>query len=315
MRRHSGKSCLFAAILIFCTAFPGGLSVALCAQDSNETVHGFTVDQRFQGSSSSFGQIFKLNTNLSHELGRHVGIDAGVPFYFVNDSASGTTSGSGFRSGVGNVYTSLRLSFKGALNYTSTITGTAPTGDKDKGLSTGRATVDWNNSVQKVIAHRVAPYANVGIANTISDTPFFIRPFSSTGLIGHIEAGSTVSISRLIYVGASGYAVLPSGKQTIISKIVEIHTEPQPPRSSPGNSRGRGVGLTKPRPDRVFETTREVVGTADLASDHGGSTWIGIGPIRGMDLTVGYSRSKRYGLNTVFWGVGKRFGPFGSRPR
>src|SRR5438093_9748718 len=64
MRTHSGKSCLFAAILIFCTAFPGGLSVALCAQDSNETVHGFTVDQRFQGSSSSFGQIFKLNTNL-----------------------------------------------------------------------------------------------------------------------------------------------------------------------------------------------------------------------------------------------------------
>src|SRR5205809_8100816 len=149
MRRHSGKSCLFAAILMFVTLFPGGLSVALCAQDSNDTVRGFTIDQRFQGSSSSFGQILKLNTNLSYELGRHVGIDAGVPFYFVNDSPSGTTSSSGFRSGVGNVYTSLRLSFKGALNYTSTITGTDPTGDKDIGLSTDRATVDWTNSVQK----------------------------------------------------------------------------------------------------------------------------------------------------------------------
>src|SRR2546422_830982 len=221
MRGHSCKFCLFAAIVLFCTLFAGGLSVAAYAQDSNDTVRGFTIDQRFQGSSSSFGQILKLNTNLSYELGRHVGIDAGVPFYFVNDSPSGTTSSSGFRSGVGNVYTSLRLSFKGALNY----------------------------------------------------------------------------------------------KQTIVSKIVEIHTEPQPPMSLPANSRGRGVGLTKPRPDRVFETTREVVGTADLASDHGGSSWIGIGPIRGMDLTVGYSRSKRYGLNTVFWGIGKRFGPFGSRPR
>jgi len=315
MRSHSREVRLCAAIVMFVTLFPGGLSGVAGAQDSNDTVRGFTIDQRFQGSSSSFGQILKLNTNLSYELGRHVGIDAGVPFYFVNDSASATTSSSGFRSGVGNVYTSLRLSFKGALNYTSTITGTAPTGDRDKGLSTGRATVDWNNAVQKVIAHRVAPYANLGLANTISDTPFFIRPFTSTGLIGHIEAGTTVSISRLLYVGASGYSVLPSGKQTIVSKIVEIHTEPQPPMSLPANSRGRGVGLTKPRPDRVFETTREVVGTADLASDHGGSSWIGIGPIRGMDLTVGYSRSKRYGLNTVFWGIGKRFGPFGSRPR
>jgi len=159
MRGHSCKFCLFAAIVMFCTLFAGGLSVAAYAQDSNDTVRGFTIDQRFQGSSSSFGQILKLNTNLSYELGRHVGIDAGVPFYFVNDSPSGTTSSSGFRSGVGNVYTSLRLSFKGALNYTSTITGTAPTGDRDKGLSTGRATVDWNNAVQKVIAHRVAPLA------------------------------------------------------------------------------------------------------------------------------------------------------------
>ena len=74
---------------MFCTLFASGLSVAAYAQDSNDTVRGFTIDQRFQGSSSSFGQILKLNTNLSYELGGHVGIDAGVPFYFVNDSASG----------------------------------------------------------------------------------------------------------------------------------------------------------------------------------------------------------------------------------
>src|SRR5204863_5416863 len=101
----------------------------------------------------------------------------------------------------------------------------------------------------------------------------------------------------------------------LVSKHAEIHSGPQAPRSLPANSHGRGLGLTKPRPDLVFETTREVVGTADLASDHGGSSWIGIGPIRGMDFTVGYSRSKRYGLSTVFWGIGKRFGPFSTRPR
>ena len=166
-----------------------------------------------------------------------------------------------------------------------------------------------------MIAHRVAPYANLGIANTIADTPFFVRPFSSNGLIGHVESGATLSLGPALYIGASAYSVLPSGKQTIVSKIVEVHTEPQPARTPPANSRGHGVGLTKPQPDRVFETTREVVGTADLASDHGFSSWIGIEPFRRFDFTLGYSRSQRYALNTVFWGVGKRFGPFSPRDR
>jgi hypothetical protein len=283
------------------------------AQDSVDPVRAFTIHQTFQGSSSSYGQILKLNTNVGYEVGKHVGIDGGIPFYFVNNPSEEATS-PGSISGFGNVYAALRVAFTGRLNYTSSITATAPTGNRDKGLSTGRVTVDWNNAVQKVIAHRIAPFANAGIANTVSDTTFFMRPFSSEGLVGHVDAGTTLSISPLVYVGASAYSILPSGEQTIVSKVVETYTETQPARTLPPNSGGRGVGLTK-QTNRVFEVVREVVGTADLASDHGLSGWIGLGPVHGLNFTIGFSRSNHYGLNTVFWGVGKRFGPFGSNVR
>jgi len=289
--------------------------IAASAQESDNTVRRFSIDERFDGSSSSFAQILKLNTNFGYQLGEHVGIDLGAPLYFVRTSASDPTTTTGSKGGIGNAYFALRLSFNGALNYTSSVTGTAPTGDRNKGLSTGHATVDWNNFVEKVIAHRVAPYTNFGIASTVSDTNFFIRPFSSSGLVGHGEAGMTLSISRRVYIGGSEYAIVPSGKQTVVSKVVEVQTVPQPARRTLSKSHGHGAGRPKPQPDAILETTREVIGTADLVSDHGSSAWIGIGPLGGLNFTLGYSRSNRYALSSVFWGVTRRFGPFSSRLR
>lgn len=303
-------------------AFGGILAISACvielrAQDETQRLRTWAIDQRLHVSSSSLGQIMKFNTNWSLDLSKNVGLDAGIPFYVVNYSAVEPTTSSVSHRGVGNVYADLRLSFSGsALNYVSTVTATAPTGDREKGLSTGAPTVDWNNGFYRGFAHRVAPYANIGIANTISDTPFFLRPFSSKGLVGHFEAGTTVSISRALAIGGSGYSVVPAGEQTIVSKIVEVHTEPGTPRTLPANSHGRGLGLSKTSPpDRVFETTREIVGTADLSSDYGFSTWMGIGPFKGVDFTIGYSRSTRYRLDTLFFGTGLRIGPFGSKAK
>ena len=293
------------AILLF--------SVSVRGQEEDKAAHTWTVDQRFQGSSSSFGQIMKTNTNFAFEFNRHFGVDAGIPVYFVNYSQD--AGNSVFKRGLGNIYADFRLNLGGApLNYTSTLVVTAPTGDREKGLSTGRPTIDWNNGFRHVIAHRVAPYANIWVANTISDTPFFLRPFTSNGVVGHFEGGATLSLSPLVAAGASGYSIVPSGEQTIVSRIVETHTETQA-RTLPPNSRGRGIGLTRQTTVRVFETTREVVGTADLAGDHGFSSWIGIGPVKDFDLIVGYNRSARYSFDTLFWGIGIRLGPFGSKVR
>jgi hypothetical protein len=277
----------------------------------------WTIYQRFQGSSSSFGQIVKMNTNVAFDMSKHFAIDLGAPYYLVNYSTSATGTGSTFKSGIGNVYADVRLNVPASLvNYVATVTATAPTGSREKGLSTGHATVDWNNGFYRVFGNRVSPYVNVGIANTVSDTPFFLRPFSSSGIVGHFDGGATLSLSRFIAVGASGYSIVPSGEQTIVSKVVEVHTEIVPAPTLPPNSRGRGLGLAKRGPtERVFETVTEVIGTADLASDHGFSTWVGIGPIKQLELTIGYNHSQRYALDSLFWGVGLHLGAFGQRRR
>jgi len=293
--------------------------VAVCPlyAQNDATAPRWTISQRVQGSSSSFGQIVKLNTNVAFDFSKHVAMDVGAPYFMVNYSTNATNTGSTFKSGVGNVYADVRLNVPGsAVNYISTLTATAPTGNRENGLSTGHLTVDWNNGFYRVFGNRISPFTNIGIANTVSDTPFFLRPFSSNGIVAHFEAGTTLSLSSLVAVGASGYSIVPSGKQTIVSKVVERHTEIVPARTLPPNSHGRGLGLAKQGPtERIFETVTDVVGTADLVSDHGFSSWVGIGPVKRLDLTIGYNHSQRYALDSLFWGVGLRIGAFGSRGR
>jgi hypothetical protein len=133
----------------------------------------------------------------------------GAPYYFVNYASQDGSRGSILKSGIGNVYADLRLSLSRApVNYVSTVTATAPTGDRDKGLSTGHATVDWNNSFYRVFGERIAPYANIGVANTVSDTPIFLRPFSTNGIVGHFEGVRCHCRGWLL--GTSAYSIVPS---------------------------------------------------------------------------------------------------------
>jgi hypothetical protein len=85
----------------------------------------------------------------------------------------------------------------------------------------------------------------------------------------------------------SGYAILPAGEQTVVSRT--RLTEPGDP-GQPGN------------PFEVSRTT----GDADLARDHGVSTWLRLSPATNLDFSAGYTRSTRYGLDTVFFGLGWR---------
>jgi hypothetical protein len=121
------------------------IALNLCAQDS-ESAH-FTFDERVQGSVNSLGAVTKLDTSAGYIFNPHWSASLGVPFYFVSPSSS-TTAATGASSvnGLGNVYAQIRFALPNpALNYVSTLTGAAPTGDRDNGLSTGHAMVDWSN--------------------------------------------------------------------------------------------------------------------------------------------------------------------------
>ncbi|HEV2202492.1 MAG TPA: hypothetical protein VGR73_21960 [Bryobacteraceae bacterium] len=290
---------------------------------------GFTFEGRALGSSNSLGSVTRLDTAAGYIFGPHWSVDLGVPFYFLNPS--GTTQaamGSSDTQGLGNVYGQVRLTLANpVLNYVSTITGTAPTGDRDKGLSTGHGTVDWSNYFDHGIG-RVTPFGEVGVANAVSDTQFFVRPYTSYGFVTHAQGGARYRLARWLTAGASAYVIEPSGQQTVISRVTTVRSSSVLPSAvnsvangvgisvgkgigNIGNGVGNALGLTK----RVFETQSVTTGPADIARDHGFSTWLLFNVTPKFDFYGGYTRSTRFDLNTVFFGMDvrlrKTLGSFG----
>jgi hypothetical protein len=283
------------------------LSVAhLPAQQESRSSSGLTFGASMQGSSSSLGTITKLDTSAGYFFNRHWEVDLGVPYYFVSPSAS-TTAAAGAASvqGIGNAYAQVRFTLANpVVNYVATITGTGPTGDRNKGLSTGHATVDWSNYFDKGFG-RWTPFAEVGLANAVSDTTFFIRPYVTSGFVAHAQGGARYRFTRWMQAGAAGYVIEPRGKQTIVSRVVTKKgvgsgaTLPVTLPNTPVTAVAKGL-LNKP----VFETTSIATGSASLARDNGVATWLVFGRSPGLNLQVGYTRSMEYDLDTLFFGIG-----------
>ncbi len=269
------------------------------AASSNDDERGFASYIQFGGSSNSSGRVFKLDTSIGYNFSSHVGFDVGLPVYFVSASSTATGTSSS-NQGMGNPYLDFRLTFRNpVLSYRSMVTGYFPVADIKSGFSTGRMTGDWTNHFEHSFS-RLTPFADVGIGNTILDSRFFDRPFTSLGFNAHFEGGASLALSRYVYVGASGYAIVPSGQQRIYSRMLRMS-------SGTGTGTGTGMGTGMGR-GRVFETATETVGTADIARDHGASAWIGASPNAYLDFELGYTRSVQYDLNTVSFSVGVNVG-------
>jgi len=307
MSRRLG--CSSAVFLIFLIA------LNVCAQDSEHV----TFDERVQGSANALGAVTKLDTSAGYIFNPHWSADVGVPFYFVSPSSSTTAStGASSLNGLGNVYAQIRFVLPNpALNYVTALTGTAPTGDRDKGLSTGHATVDWSNYVDRRFG-RLTPFGEVGFANSVADTEFFIRPYTTSGFVTHAQGGARYRLARWMNVNASGYLIEPAGQQTVISRVVTVQ------KKTTASSTSAAPAATKTLPTAasaghsqkpVFETTTVTTGSASIARDRGYSTWLTLGSSRVFNLYVGYTRSTEYDLNTVFYGIGvslrKAFGSLG----
>lgn len=267
---------------------------------------GFTLYEKFQGSASSLGWVNELDTSLGYNFGAHFSVDGGIPIYFVRPSSSTTaTTGATSSNGIGNVYAQLRLTLNNPiLNFVSTVTGTAPTGDKAIGFSTGHATVDWSNYFDHSFS-RLTPFLNVGIANSVSDTMFFVRPYTTYGMVTHVEGGARYRLVRPLSIGVSVYGIKPSGQQTVVSRLVKGQNQSAP---APGNTSGPGSTNGNGQTHGVFETANVTTGSANIAQDHGFSTWVQLAPTRTINLYAGYTRSAQYSLNTFFYGIGFNLG-------
>lgn len=281
--------------ILYSAAF---LTLASTLFAQGEESSGLTFGANFQGSSNALGVVTRADTSVGYYFKRHWQIDFGIPYYSVFPSDASFAAGNTSVHGIGNVYTQIRFTkVHPTLNYVSTLTGTAPTGNRDKGLTTGRATIDWGNYFDHSFG-RVTPSAEAGIANSVSDTTFFVRPYTTLGFITRVQAGARIRLAPLLVAGASGYIIEPAGGQTVISRVV---TQRGGPIASGLPGTGLGRGLLK---RGVFEESTTTTGNAGIARDRGFSSFLFFGKNPGMNVYGGFTRSTQFGLNTFFFGVG-----------
>ena len=263
------------------------------AQSHEDSGKGIIWYEDVMGTASSLGIVTRFDSTLGYNFNHHFAVDFGAPILFVNEgSPVGASTTTTYRSatGIGDVYTDLRFTFRSpGVNYISTIRGTAPTGSTEKGFTSGRATADWNNYFDRSFG-RVTPFANLGVANTVPDTAYFVRPYTTLGVETHIEGGAYLKVWRLLNLRGSGYAIEPTGQQKVFSRL--LNKQNGAPSGTPGASHSG-----------VFQNSPETTGRADIARDHGFSLGANAN-LHLVDLAVGYTRSATYSLNTVYFGIG-----------
>jgi hypothetical protein len=234
---------------------------------------GFTLTETYEGSVDTSGFISDINTTAGYIFNPHFSINMGVPYLFVSPSTSSTSkTGATSASGIGNPSLGGRYSGKAPLfNFSSALSGAFPVASSAKGLSTGRVTFDWDNH----FAHgfdRLTPFLDAGVANSLPDTRFLHRPYTSLGTLAHFEGGSELDLGDKFSVSASGYYILPWGSQQIFVRGK---------KSSSGSTKG-GASLTR---------------------DDGVNLGLDYNLTRFVDLSAGYSYSAYNLINTVSFGI------------
>jgi hypothetical protein len=257
---------------------------------------GITWFESFQGTINSDSRIYKIDSSLGWDFNKHFGVFVGVPAYFANvpsstitNGTTTTTSASFTNSGIGNAYLGFTLKASSPkLYYGSAVTAYAPTGSAAKGFSTGRVGVDWTNRFEHTF-HRLTPFFEGGLSNTVPDSAFLARPFTSLGAISHLEEGAEYQLTKHFYAGGSGYQIVPFGSQKVFSKL---------------NGKGKGKN--------PFDTATVSTGN-DLTRENGFNTWVGLEPSSIVRLELGYTRSMTFDLSSFAFNlrmnVGKMLRP------
>src|SRR4051812_24653554 len=103
-------------LLCFCLILLLSPSLALYAQEER----GWIFSGRFQGSTNTSGSVLKVDPTLGYAFNPHVETYMGLPVYFVNQSATTSTTAGGFVNGIGNAYAGVRFGMNNpAVNFAS----------------------------------------------------------------------------------------------------------------------------------------------------------------------------------------------------
>jgi hypothetical protein len=248
---------------------------------------GLTEIETVQGTLNSDSRLFKIDSTVGWDFNKNFGVYGGIPFYIASvpgATATTTTTATSSSSthGMGNAYLGMAFRAPGSsLDYAGAITASAPTGSTSNGLSTGRAGLDFTNHIGHSFS-RFTPFLEAGISNTVPDSAFSTRPFTSLGAVTHFEEGADYEVAKHIYVGASGYEIVPFGNQKIFSKLV-----------GKGGQGGGGKGSG----GNTFDQNAETSG-ADLTRENGFNGWVAFEPTPLWRVEAGFTRSATFNLNS-----------------
>ena len=266
---------LFAILAGSCLLAVSALGEAVPAAAGKTAVEekGFTLTETYEGSGNTDGFITDIDSTVGYIFNPHFSINMGVQYLFVNPSSSNSSkTGATSASGLGNPSLGFRYSRKEpVLDFSTGVNGAFPVASSAKGLSTGRVTFDCDNH----FAHGFdlfTPFLDVGVANSVPDTRFLKRPYTSLGTLAHFEGGTEMDLGDKFSISASGYYILPWGAQEIFVRGK---------KSSPGSNKGC-VSLTR---------------------DDGINLGLDYNLTRFVDLSAGYSYSAYSVINSVSFGV------------
>jgi len=276
------RTVLFASVILLSQFASAQTSTKPAAHEG-----GMTAYVQFGGTANSEGQVYELNSNVGYDFNSHFGVAVGAPIYFIRPSSSiGATSA----NGLGDPYAALHLKYPNPLiSFATVLTGTVPIGNSKQGLSTGRATFDWTGHIDHSISN-LTPFLEAGIANTIADSSLYMRPYTTLGFNTHFRGGATYDIWKFVSLGAAGFAIVPTGGQTVFSRV--------------NHSQNGGTGQHGP----PFLNNQQTTGTASIARDNGFSTWVDVSPHHAIDFQLGFTRSLVYVLNSVSFNIGFNLG-------
>ena len=149
-------------------------------------------------------------------------IDATIPIYFYRLADSRSTHSRptaklvNQRGEPGDLVLGFHAQFiPHAYQYQLTGLVTAPTGDKEYGLTTGRVTFDISNHFERTY-RRITPNLEIGAGDSTTLVNRTVtKNYTSLGPLAHFQIGLSVELLRGITFESDAYEQLPIGDQKI----------------------------------------------------------------------------------------------------
>lgn len=258
---------------------------------------------------SSLGWATILNSNIGYDFSKYFSADIGVPIYLVQpNTAASTTNGitptSTSYNSLGDVYVGMNYRVGGPVGYSGTILGTAPTGSTTHGISTGRATVDWNNHFEHEV-WQLTPFIEAGLGNSNTalnlshgngnSHAIGLLSYASLGAMSHFQFGTDIDLRKGFSVNVSGYDMSPLGNQKVYSRLFK-------------KGQGSAVAVGKGNGKGVFTQNAVTSGMSGIAIDRGFTSGLDFAPNKRIEVGLEFTRSMTNTVSTIAFSIGYRVG-------